>query len=278
MAEILTGEIGLHRERQDFSAGFCVMKASLGSLVERIGFLHPTETAYYQTLKHDLRRASYLAGRIAAKMAIGALAAGAGSGVGERFQADGSSGAGAGLAGSVGSERRIDPASIAIDFGVFQFPVVKHYPEGAVQVSISHCDDLGVALAFPEEHPLGVDLERADGVNTEAIRPYVSPVESALLARHGLEESPGLTFLWTMKEGVSKVLRTGLMADLRLLEIDSVEIDADGSTYVATFRHLGGFKAMTRCAGPYVCSVILPGKTTPDLAVFWQRFEEVAKG
>lgn len=270
MAEFYTGEIGLHRERQDFSAGFCFVKASPGSLTERLGLLHPVETAYYQTLKHDLRRANYLMGRIAAKMAIGALPGDEGIRAG--FLTGGHA------SDSMGITRHIDPTSIAIEFGVFWFPVVKHYPGGAVQVCISHCDDLGVALAFPEEHPLGVDLERAGGVNTEAIKPYVAAAESALLARHGLDERLGLTVLWTMKEAVSKILRTGLMADLQLLEIDSLEMAADGSIYVATFRHLGQYKVMTGHRGDYVCSVVLPEKTMPQMDAFWERFMTIAKG
>jgi len=298
MAQILTGEIGLHRERQDFSAGFCFIHSSLASLTERLGLLHPTEIAYYQDLRHDLRRASYLGGRIAAKLAIGGLASRADGGISSGQRLAGGQ-MGPGMAGfgdadfggdavggdAIGEDAGGRLASIAIGFGVFQFPVVKYYPGGAaanrvgpVQVGISHCDDIAVALAFPEEHPLGIDLERAGRANADTIKSYVTPGESVLIARRGIDRDIGFTIFWTMKEALTKILRTGLMVDLSLLEIDSIEIAPDALTYTATFRHLGQFKAMARCEGNYVCSVALPRETTPSLDSFWRSFSAVAGG
>ena len=112
-----TGQITLHRENTVFTAGYCFFRAELPELLAGVPLLHPEERAYFETLKFDRRKTSYLLGRMAAKHAVAEL-------MGEA-----------------------DLRSIWIDTGVFRFPVVKYAGGQNIQVSISHCGTLGVALA-----------------------------------------------------------------------------------------------------------------------------------
>jgi len=69
----LPGKILLKRTSSDFIAGYCIIKEDLSSLMEHVSLLHPKEYAFYNTLKFDKRRESYLLGRYAAKQAVSQL-------------------------------------------------------------------------------------------------------------------------------------------------------------------------------------------------------------
>lgn len=126
--KVHTDIVFLKREDANFKASFCVVNEALSELVKQTSILHPEEKAYYKTLKFDRRKKSYLLGRIAAKQAVFKLL----------------------------DNKLINSFSIA--FGVFYFPVIKHVENKNIQVSITHCDSIGIALAYSEEHPLGIDV------------------------------------------------------------------------------------------------------------------------
>ena len=242
MMLIHRGKFTLKRENSIHAAAFCILHGATAQLTQHLHLLHPEELSYYETLKFDKRRESYLLGRISAKKAIGALSL---------FE---------------------DLGKIAIEAGIFQFPVVKYAITRNLQVSITHCEGLGIALSYPEVHPLGIDLERTDNANTEAIKQQLTPAELALMRTVPLPEDVACTMIWTMKEALSKVLRTGLTMDLKLLEIRSLV--KEGDVYTSHFRHLIQYRAISCHAAAYVCSIVVPGKTTPELEEFWRFFRE----
>lgn len=246
MMLIHRGKFTLKRENTIHTAAFCILHAAPGQLTQHLHLLHPEEQSYYETLKFDKRRESYLLGRISAKKAIGTLS---------HYE---------------------DLGKIAIEAGIFQFPVVKYAITPNLQVSITHSEGLGIALSYPEVHPLGIDLERTDKANTHAIKEQLTPAELALIRTISLPEEVACTMVWTMKEALSKVLRTGLTMDLKLLEIQSLVKEED--LYISYFRHLIQYRAISCYAGAYVCSIVVPGKTTPELEQFWEYFRETVSG
>ncbi len=235
-----TGTITLRRKEKDFSAGFCITLQTLDQLQEYLFLLHPKEISYCNSLKFDTRKSSYLLGRVVAKKAISQLV---------REQA---------------------PELIEVDFGVFHFPVVKNIANNNIQVSISHCDNIGTALAFPEEHPLGIDIEKIDPTKIDAMKSQMTEAEMVLIEKCNLQDPLGCTIIWTMKESLSKIFRTGLTLDCQVLEINSLE--QKGSLYESTFRYSIQYKAISACCGNYVCSIVLPKNTTADLSDFWHSF------
>lgn len=240
------GEIILKRENRDFNAGFCVLNQKLPDLIKNLPLLHPNERDYFDKLTFDKRKADYLLGRIASKKAIGELA-----------------------------EEEENMESISIGFGVFQFPVVRSAVNRNIQVSISHCDNIGIALAFPEEHPLGVDIEKMDEHNVNVMRSQVCANEFDLISSSDLCLSTGYTIIWTIKESLSKILRTGLTMDNKLSEIESLtKVDA---VYVSTFRHFPQYKAISYYIGNYICSIVLPKNTIPVLDHFWHSFMKIVQ-
>lgn len=231
-----TGKLLLKRETKNYEAGCCILKCSMPEILKEVPLLHPQEKAYFDTLQFDRRRESYLQGRIAAKKAVNAL------------------------------HPHADLSSILIDQGIFQFPVVKSAAVQNIQVSISHCDGIGIGMAFPEEHPLGIDIEQIDDNKTAAIKGQLSDKELSLLPGCGLSLTNGCALLWTVKEGLSKIFRTGLMMNFHSLEIQTLE--REGPFYISTFSNFAQYKAVTCLTALYACSLVLPRKTTVELDAF----------
>lgn len=231
------GLIKLKRASAEFTAAYCFLAESSPKLPGYLYSLHPREKDYYDRLRFARRKNSFLLGRAAAKLAVAELI------------------------------NVFDLKSILIDAGVFQFPVVRHVGTNNIQVSISHCDGWAVAVAFPEEHPLGVDLETVQRKNLEALAGHMTERERELLRPLALSAATGLTMLWTMKEGLSKVLRTGLTMDFKILELHALE--AGESVIEGTYRNSIQYKALSFPSCEYVISLVLPKKTTPIMEDFW---------
>jgi phosphopantetheinyl transferase len=236
-----TGKIILTRTEKTSEAGFSVFKMEEPSAAAYSTWLHPNEITYFHTLKFERRRMSYLLGRIAAKQAIITL-----------FPL-------------------LSPTDIHIDFGVFGFPVVKCAAIANIKVSISHCDNIGIAVAYPEEHPLGIDIEMIDPEQLTAISSQLQESEK-LLTTNSIAD---YTVLWSIKEAVSKIFMTGLTIGMELLTVKAFTFA--GAYYESTFANIAQYKAISYVHKRYVCSLVLPGKTTPSLTGLKEALQVVLK-
>ncbi|BBB93464.1 MAG TPA: 4'-phosphopantetheinyl transferase superfamily protein [Methylomusa anaerophila] len=229
---IFIDEFDLIRPENKFSATLCCCSFSHKIDYEGIiQYLHTQERNYYNTLKFEKRSRSYLIGRFAAKQAVAAL---------------------------TGEEKLTD---IVIQSGVFTHPIVISNKQN-IQVSITHCEDYGAALAFPEAHPMGIDLERIDpckrdvltGQNTEFEATRIVPLVAAAASYDA-----GLTLLWTAKEALSKILKTGLMTPFELFEISRIDIGDD--FIMCYYKNFAQYKAMSFIVDNYMYSIAYPIKT-----------------
>ncbi len=242
MAFNKTGKILLGREEGVFTAGFCIFESTFSELLENVSLLHPEERAYFDTLKYKRRKASYLLGRMAAKNAVAELT------------------------------ETTDLTDIWIDTGVFRFPVVKLKGKPNIQTSISHCNTVGLALAFPEAHPLGIDLEYIDKKRLKVLESQVTETEKEILSQLNLPQTISFTLLWTVKEGVSKALRTGLTMDFKILTVKAMK--RRGKEIESAYYTSNQYKAFSSYFGNYAISVVTPRKTQVNLGVFWDACEQ----
>lgn len=73
---------------------------------------------------------------------------------------------------------------------------------------------------------------------------------------------------------MSKIFKTGLGIDFRVLEIYSFEqVDL---VYVSAYKHCVQYKAVSYVVGEYACSVVLPKHTDPILQSFWNCLRNIA--
>ncbi|MBO9729952.1 MAG: 4'-phosphopantetheinyl transferase superfamily protein [Chitinophaga sp.] len=240
------GSISLQRKEVVYEARFCLINSTLPDLIPQLPLLHPRELTYFNNLPSDLRKQSYLLGRVAAKQAIADL-----TGV-------------------------HDMAAFYIDFGIFNFPVIKNIGNHNVQVCISHCDNIGIAIAYPEEHPLGIDIEEINHSTLSALETVITDHETSLLT--GIKEDAAFShgMLWTIKEALSKILRTGLMFDFKQIEVDILE--KKEHIYLSSFRHFAQYKAISFPMSQHICSLVLPRNTTADISMLQRSIRHIIPG
>jgi 4'-phosphopantetheinyl transferase len=233
---IYVKKLNLIRPNESFDAGLCLCEFSMITNYEEIVcFLHQDEQKYYETLKFERRIKSYLLGRLAAKNAIASM-------VGDYHT-----------------------AKILIHAGIFNQPIATLEDKKNIQVSISHCDDFGAAIAFPEAHPMGIDIEKINIEQNEVIERETTESEIKLIKNLPFSYAKMLTFLWTVKEALSKVLKTGLMTPFKIYEIDKIEIQHD---YMLCFyKNFAQYKAISFTIGDYVCSITYPIKTDLNIDI-----------
>lgn len=229
--------LDLQRPKQQFRVSLALVHANLPTALQSSHLLHPKELKKLNDFKYDLRKHSYLIGRIAAKKALTRLT---------NIQ---------------------EASSFWIDKGVFEFPVVKGVNKETLQVSISHCGSIGVAVAFPATHPMAIDLEQIDEAKAIDISSQLTSNE------HSLDAEP--IHLFSVKEALSKVLRTGMMIDFKFLAIQKIH-QKKATILVCTFKHFPQYKAIALTDSSHVLSIVLPARSEFNLSVldsWWTSLE-----
>ena len=238
---IIGKKLLLAREKEHFHAGFGIVGENLEQLSKKTHLLHPEEAAYYKSLQFDKRKTSYLLGRISAKEAVKVI-----------------------------SKKELEYQRILVKAGVFQFPVVKNTDQN-IQVSISHTDHLGVSVAFPEEHPLGIDIERIDYEKADVIATTLTNKEKAFVRSYFVKIPIGYTVLWTIKESLSKIIKTGFTSSPEIFEIKSVK--KTGNQVICDFENFFQYKSISYILNNHVCSMAVPRKTEVDCSELWNSLK-----
>lgn len=229
--------ITVTREGALIPVSMAVSSLSLSALqVQLSRFLHPEERA----VSRGAGQHHYLLGRHAAKLAA------------------------VDFTGVAGANIRIHP-------GVFGQPVLSCPGYGNLQVSITHSGGSAMAVVFPEAHPMAIDIELLDG---DRFLPPLTPAEELLVASLPYTTEEQTYLLWTAREALSKVLRTGLTTDLELFNVKSLAIN--GSFLVAEFQHFMQYKAISWRAGNIACSLVLPQRSQVDMAALQMLTSQVS--
>lgn len=235
-ANTYLAELILTRPEQVFKAYGCFCFYPLWEHYQGIiTNLHPEERKYYDSLKFEKRIRSFLIGRYAAKKAVAAL-------TGEASL-----------------------AKILIQAGVFTQPIVTLPGHPNIQVSISHCDHLGTALAFPEAHPLGIDIEKIHLDKNDVLERQMTSAEIELIKTQPDSYESMLNVLWTAKEALSKVIKTGLMTPLKIYEINKMEYHDD--YFMSYYKNFGQYKTISFKIGNYICAIVHPMKTRLEMNI-----------
>lgn len=226
-------------EKTTYVGGICFCFGSLiPSKNEANSILSTEEKIFFDKLHFEKRKIHYLMGRYAAKRAVSLIT----------------------------NENIKD---INISYGVFCNPIISSNSGGIerLEVSISHSDDICTAITFPSAHPMAIDIERVVSNRALKIRGELTAIEIKLLSKHFkiTEEALAYTIAWTIKESLSKALKTGLMTPFILYEISSIAIN--GQIITSYFKHFEQYKTMSFLLNEYVCSVTLPKKTECEFNV-----------
>ncbi|PSL48181.1 phosphopantetheinyl transferase [Chitinophaga niastensis] len=202
-------------------------------LEEEKNFLHPEERDYLNNLPQGTRGHSFLLGRYTAKLAASAYT------------------------GVPATELLIKP-------GVFQQPVLQGSNVSNVQLSIAHSGEWSIAIVFPESHPVAADVEIIkSGNDLSRLIPLTSGENKMLHALpFGLDAS--MTLAWTIKEAMSKVIKTGLTASLEIFTISSIELR--DNYLVCQFTNFAQYKAIAWIEHHAAWCIVLPRNSDPDIS------------
>lgn len=242
--QIFTKEFVIKGKDREYRASLCMGYFSVpADFLKIVKFLHPKEFEYYFQLEYERRVKSYLTGRYVAKRAVSFLV------------------------GNESLER------ICIEQGIFHQPVVNLPNATNVQVSITHCDDLAAGIAFSEELPMGIDMERISVDRNKVLETQMTVKESSLFSCLPYSYETTLTLFWTVKEALSKILKTGLTTSFHIYEISQVEA-RDGVVY-SLFENFPQYRTASFILGDYVCSITYPKKTEWSVAVVKDVLQEI---
>lgn len=223
-------ELDLIRPEANYRALLCLYHKPLGAEVQNeTKMLHVRESVYYQSLQSEKRKRDYLMGRVAAKKAVGTLTG------------------------------ATEPDGFFIQSGIFTQPVLVLPSHPNVQVSITHSAYVGGAIAFPEVHPMGIDLERIIPDRRKALENQMTETEKNAAIKMPTAYDTVLMLLWTAKEALSKVLKTGMMTPFSIFEVDRLE--ENEQYFLGYYRHFAQYKVVSFVAGKYACSITFPKKT-----------------
>ena len=193
-------------------------------------FLHPNEISYFRRLEFPLRRTSFLLGRHAAKKALAAFL------------------------------QEPDPTQIEICTGTFCQPVVKYSSLETPELTIAHCHDAAVAIAFQTGHPIGVDLECIESNRSQVLEGQFTAVELQRLKLLQERNEDAYYFLWTAKEALSKAIKCGLTVPFEILEVKEI-VQTGRHAYISSFKNFSQYQAYSWIEYQHVLSVVLPKNT-----------------
>ena len=235
-----TSKIKMYRETESFEFSGAFVNDTLVNSKLAYELFHQSELQELEKLSYERRKQSFALGRLSAKLALNVLI------------------------------NDIPSNSIQIKSGVFGFPVIYCGEMRSTQVSITHSGSLGLSIAFDEKHPMGIDLEKISLKNAKAILNQISSNEQSLLRKINRFNLEGITAIWSAKEALSKILKTGMMIEFGLLEINHIEVQQE--TLMFEFKNFGQYKALCHANTQYAIALVLPKKTTVNLTEFWSIF------
>lgn len=194
--------------------------------------LGEAELAGFAALRFPLKRQGFLLGRLAAKRALGALLA------------------------------EPDLRRIEIRSGVFGQPLVRHPRAGRIEVTLSHSHGLAVALAYPGELPMGVDLETVSAAAAATIlgELQLSAAEKAWLAAGTVDEATACGVLWTAREALGKSMKIGLNCPLGILALDHIE-SAGAAAWAGRYANFPQSQCLSQAIDGRILSIAMPLKT-----------------
>ena len=191
--------------------------------------LSASELAHFGGLRFPLKQQGFLLGRLAAKRALGAF-------LGEPDM------------------RRID-----IRAGVFGQPLVRHPLADGAEVSVSHSHGFAVALAYPVELPMGVDLEIVSVAASGTIlgELQLSAAERTWLATSGVGETTACGILWTAREALGKSMKIGLNCPLGTLALERLESAGDAA-WMGRYANFPHSRCLSQEIDGRVLSIAMP--------------------
>ena len=217
------------RNTSSYLASFYLLKNYADfDFLEKI--LHKKEYNRYSSFPSKSRKKTFITGRYSAKKAISQLC------------------------------KISDLSEIFIYNGIFDHPIIQHPKTPNIHVSIAHTDNASIAVAFPEDYPMGIDIEYVCPLKSKSITTQLSLAEINLRNCLDISEDKLAIILWTAKESIAKTLKTGLMVSPFTFEIDKI-INNKDKYYETYFKNFFQYKCISYVIDNYILTFCLSEKS-----------------
>jgi phosphopantetheinyl transferase len=130
---------------------------------------------------------------------------------------------------------------------------------------LTHCDDLAAAVAFNDMFLLGIDIEKVNRNINHGAESELTNYEKELANNIPYSYENSILALWTMKESLSKVLKTGLTVPFNILEVKNIQICNDG--LISTFTNFPQYCSISFKIYNYICSIVYPSNVEIDIDI-----------
>ena len=234
--DMLSLDVRLRRAEREDVARLVLVRADADAAHAQVhDSLHPREAAEAAAMGSSAAQTHFSFGRFAAKAALAAL------------------------------RPSLQAHETEVGRGVFGQPVVLSPQAGGLAVSISHCGGLAAALAFPQGHPFGIDVEMIGAVEADAASALVSQRELA----PNLPDQEAHARAWSAKECLGKILCCGLAAPASVFEIagsrEGAEPRTPGARWGGRFLTHDQYAFFTLRAGDHVFAMAHPARTHVEM-------------
>ena len=137
----------------------------------------------------------------------------------------------------------IQLTEVSTQDGCFGQPILTEARFG-LDVSLSHNEQNSVAIVFPQNFCLGVDIENIRNRDIANFESHVTPSELASFLQQGFDSLTAFTLVWTIKEALSKAIKVGLQVDFSALKIKK-SFFLNNKCMISEFEYFTGFTMFT---------------------------------
>ncbi|WP_459470480.1 4'-phosphopantetheinyl transferase family protein [Staphylococcus cohnii] len=136
--------------------------------------------------------------------------------------------------------------------GIFNQPLLNN--SNNIDLSLSHCSELAIAISFPRDYLIGIDVENIQLHLPSSIKEFVS--KKAMENIKDVKTEIIYTVCWTSIEGLSKALKVGFTANPLIFSIHN--ISESNEIFYIEFDNFSSFIGYAFKVDNYVFSIILP--------------------
>ncbi|MCT4598811.1 MAG: 4'-phosphopantetheinyl transferase superfamily protein [Vallitalea sp.] len=130
---------------------------------------------------------------------------------------------------------------IEIGYGLLGYPIVSRTNQ-AIEITLSHCENEAIAIAFNKDIMLGIDIEKINIERQDVLEKVTTNREHIINEKINLPSITFMTLIWTAKEALSKAIKTGFTVDMEIFQVKN--IFEKGGVYYIDFLYFPTFSAI----------------------------------
>ncbi len=151
-----------------------------------------------------------------------------------------------------------DLTKLIINHGVFTQPIVNYVTNLMPTISISHTNTHTACIASSSKYPTAIDIETISADSKKNILSQTTNHERKNI-KHEEDENTFYTRIWTIKEALSKVLKTGITTPFSIYEINNIIYTKNYT--IGRFSNFSQYLAISYHFEKHILSFVIPSST-----------------